>query len=333
MLANKIKAVIKKYGLLKMNDIVLVALSGGPDSVTLLYLLNSLKKEFNLKIISAHLNHMLRGEDSRRDLRFAQKLSKKLKIPFFSEEIDVKKINIARISGGPEEAARKIRQDFLFRIAHKVKSFKIALGHTKDDQAETMLMRILRGSGLYGLSAILPKRKISKYILIRPLIEVDKKEILTYLRKRKIPYRLDQTNKKDIYFRNRIRKYLLPELKKYNKNIAGILSNTAQSVSLDYEYIKIEAERCLNKLKNLRTKSQINIKTKKMLKVHPALRRMILRLAIQGITGNLRRLTYKHIQELEDLINNRKIGSIVDLPQNISALKTSRLIKFYKRNN
>ncbi len=327
-LTNKVKASLKKHRLITKNETILVALSGGPDSVALLYLLNSLKKEFALKIAAAHLNHMLRGKESKKDMLFCQTLSARLNIPFFSESINIKKLNN---NASIEETARKARQDFLFKVTDNIKAAKIALGHTKDDQAETVLMRLLRGSGLYGLSAILPKRKIRQYTLIRPLLEIPKKEILTYLKKRKISYRLDRTNKKDIYFRNRIRRNLIPKLKKYNKNIVSILANTAQTVALDYEYIKSEAEKSLAKIHKANSKSQISLKTDKILRLHPAVRRMVLRLAIQKITGNLRRLSFKHIQELDDLIDARKEKSIVDLPHNISAIKTPSTIKIYRR--
>ena len=327
MLTQKVKASLKKNRLITKNETLIVALSGGPDSVALLYLLNSFRKEFRLKIAAAHLNHMLRREESKKDMLFCQTLSAKLNIPFFSASIDIKKLNN---NASIEETARKARQDFLFKVADNIKAVKIAMGHTKDDQAETVLMRLLRGSGLYGLSAILPKRKIRRYTLIRPLLEIPKKEILSYLKKRKASYRLDRTNKKDIYFRNRIRRNLIPELKKYNKNITDILANTAQTVALDYEYIKSEAERNLKKI-GTNSKFRISLKIDKILKLHPALRRMILRLAIQKITGNLRRLSFKHTRELDDLIDARKEKSIVDLPQNISAVKTPSTIKIYRR--
>ena len=327
-LTDRVKLTIQKYRLLKKGDCVVVALSGGPDSVSLLYLLNSLKKDFCLKLICAHLNHMLRGKDSQDDLLFAQKLSEKFKIPFFYEEIDVRKL---KINSSLEETARKIRQDFLFRVANEAGADKIAAGHTKDDQAETVLMRLLRGAGLYGLASILPKRKISKYMFIRPLIEATKNEILGYLSAKFIPYRVDKTNKQDIYFRNRIRRRLIPELKKYNKNIVDVLSHTAESVSLDYEFMRKEAEGCFKKIKSLKNCKEINIKIKDILRLHPALRRMVLRLSIEKLKGNLRRIDYRHIEELEDLIDNRKFGSIVDLPQGISVLKGARLIKFIVR--
>jgi len=270
---------------------------------------------------------MLRGSESDDDLRFVKSLCEKLKVPFFSENFDLKKYAKASM----EEAARKARFDFLFRAAELAGASKIALGHTKDDQAETVLLRILRGSGLYGLAAILPKRKIKKYTLIRPLLNSTKDEILLYLKTRNYKYRIDSSNKKDIYTRNRIRKYLLPQLKKYNKNILNILANTAQTAGMDYDYIKNQAAEELNKIKSASSKSRISLKAAKLNGLHGALRRMAIRLSIESVAGNLRRFTYKHIQEIEDLLDCRKTGSIVDLPRNISVKKTSSFINIYKR--
>lgn len=325
-LTEKLRQAVKKYRLLAPNDSVVVALSGGPDSVCLLYFLNTLKKEFKLNLFCAHLDHKIRN-DSYKDLLFTRKLAQKLRIPFFGAELN---INDIKKNCSLEETARKARYDFLFKTADKTKSAKIALGHTKDDQAETVLMRLLRGSGLYGLSAISPKRKIAKYTLIRPLLDITKKEILNYLKSRKLKYCLDYTNKQDIYFRNRIRNRLIPELKKYNRNIADVLSNTAESVGLDYEYLKNEAKKYFKKTARLKGARKITLNTEKLLKLHPALKRMIFRLSIETLKGNLRRIDWRHIKELEDLLENRKIGSIVNLPQGVSFLKTEKSIEAHK---
>lgn len=328
MLTKKILFSISKYRLLAKNDTVLTAVSGGPDSVCLLLLLYSLRKKFRLKLACCHLNHMLRGKDSQTDMLFVKKLCEKMKIPFYAQEINIRAI---AINGSLEEIARKVRHNFFLKIADEIKADKIALAHTLDDQAETVLMRLIRGTGLYGLSAILPKREFSKHILIRPLIDITKKEIFCYLKKKKTAWRIDKTNKEDVFFRNRLRNRLMPELKKYNANIAAVLANLAQSTSLDYDYIKTAAQKSLDKVKTQKNSLSISLNKDKFLKTHSALRRMILRLAIEQLCGNLRRFTYAHIQELEDLIENRKDGSIVDLPQHISAQNSTNLIKIYCR--
>jgi tRNA(Ile)-lysidine synthase len=224
-----------------------------------------------------------------------------------------------------EEIARNARLGFFFRVAKKIKAGKIALGHNLDDQAETVLMRILRGTGLSGLSGILPKRDIAGYQIIRPLIEIRRSEIEAYLKKKRIKPRRDPTNLEDFYFRNKIRNKLLPLLEKgYNRNIKELLSKMAQGIAFDYAYLAKAAKRAIRHQKN-------RLKLRKFSTLHPALRRIALRLLIKATKGDTRRITFRHIEELEDLVIRRPVNSIVDLPKGISVIKKKTDILFYKR--
>lgn len=321
MVLEKAKNTIRRYKLIKEGDRIVMGVSGGPDSVALLYLLDSLKKEYKLKLYIAHLDHMLRKE-SQLDMIFVENLAKKLKIPIITAKINIKNLNTR---GSLEETARNVRLDFLFKVAKDTKSTKIALGHNLDDQAETVLMRILRGSGLYGLSGIAPKRRILRFTIIRPLIEVYRREIEKFLRQKKIKSCIDKTNFKDIYLRNKIRNKLLPLLaKEYNKNIKEVLSNLAENSACDYTYLETSARRITNRLG-----TRINLV--RFLRLHPAMQRMILRFNIARLKGNTRRITSRHIKEIEDLILNRPINSIVDLPKGISVAKKKKVLYFYLR--
>lgn len=318
---EKVKKTIKRYKLIDKGDKIVVGVSGGPDSVALLYLLNSLKKDLKINLHVAHLDHMLR-KDSNKDREFVERLANKLKIP-----VSVANINIKALakSGSLEEIARNARLGFLFKVARDIKADKIALGHNLDDQAETVLMRIIRGSGLYGLSGILPKRKIAGYRVIRPLIEVKRRQIEAFLKRKKIKPRIDASNLEDIYFRNRIRNRLLPLLEKeYNKNIKEVLSNMAQSLGYDYEYLSVAARRTM---KGSKTKLNLN----KLRRLHPAISRLLLRMSIAKVKGNTRRITFTHIKELEDLICNRPVNSVVDLPKGVSAVKKKNHLSFYHK--
>lgn len=321
MIINKVKDTIRKYNLIAKNDTVVVGVSGGPDSVALLYVLNSLKKELKINLHIAHLDHLLRN-DSYKDKVFVENLAKKLNLPITTGEINVKAL--AR-HGSLEEIARNARLGFLFKIAKDIKARKIALGHNIDDQAETVLMRILRGTGLYGLTGILPKRNIAGFQIIRPLIEIRRREIEAFLKKKKIKPCIDTSNLENIYFRNRIRNHLLPLLEKeYSPNIREILSNLAQSAGYDYDFLNQVA---MKKSKDMGTK----INLKKFLKLHPAIQRLVLRLGIAKIKGDTRRITFRHICEIEDLIVNRPVNSIVDLPKGISVIKKNSYLIFYKK--
>lgn len=321
MLLEKVKNTIKRYHLIDNHDRVLVAVSGGPDSVALLYLLNSLKKELKINLHIAHLDHMLR-KDSYKDRRFVEGLAGKLRIPITCAQINIKEL---AKKGSLEEIARNARLGFLFKAAKDIKADKIALGHTLDDQAETVAMRILRGAGLYGLSGILPKRELAGFTLIRPLIEAKRIDVEAYLKRKKVRPRRDASNFEDIYFRNRIRNRLLPLLEKeYNRNVKEVLANMAQGIGSDYDYLLRVANKTMKRLK-------AKIILDKLLRLHPAIQRLIFRQCFASLKGDTRRLSFQHIKEIEDLLLNRPVNSIVDLPKGVSVAKKKKCLSFYLR--
>jgi tRNA(Ile)-lysidine synthase len=309
---KQLKETVRKFRLLKNHDRVLVGVSGGPDSLALLYSLVSLKKTFGLKLCVAHLDHGLRA-DSREDARFVEGLASGLGLPFIGDRIRVRK------TGSWEESARRARITFLARAARRFKANKIALGHNLDDQAETVLMRILRGSGLYGLSAILPKRSIAGIEFIRPLIEIKRSAIENYLKRRKITFRRDRTNSTEIYFRNKVRNRLFPILEReYNRNIKVALANLAETSSLDYDYLDGAAGRII-------PKNGVVFGLKRLERMHPALRRLLFRRVIKQLKGDTRRISFRHIREIEDLLFDRPFNSRVDLPQGLFVIKNKAL--------
>ncbi|MFH1247723.1 MAG: tRNA lysidine(34) synthetase TilS [Candidatus Omnitrophota bacterium] len=321
MLIDNVRAVIKKYRLLQKGERVIVGVSGGPDSVALIYILNSLSREFNLSLHMLHVDHKLRT-DSFKDRKFVVELARKLNLPFTVEEVNLKLI---KTRGSLEELARNIRLKIFLKTCKKNKTNKIALGHNLDDQAETVLMRMLRGSGLYGLAAMTQLRKIQGLEIIRPLLETRRREIETFLKRRGISPCQDSTNKEEVFFRNKIRSHLIPLLEKeYNPNIKGLLSNMAATIGQDYDFIKQKAEKEFSRFDK-------KIPCKKFIKLHPAIQMMILRLNISKLKGQTRQITYGHIKELQELILSRPENSIVDLPANISARKKSGIITFYTR--
>jgi tRNA(Ile)-lysidine synthase len=325
-LIDKVRQTIRQYKLINKAEKIVIGVSGGPDSLALLYVLKALQKEWRAALHIAHLNHMLRGRESQGDAEFVVRLAQKLNIP-----VTMRKINLAGLKqgGSAEEIARKARLEFLFAVARKNKAHKIALGHNSDDQAETVLMRVIRGSGLLGLSGILPKRKINNFIIIRPLIEIPRREITNFLKAKKIKPRIDATNSEEIYFRNRIRHKLLPELRRYNPNIRQVLANTAQNIAADYDYLLETSRRAFA---NLRTgKGKVKLSIVKFLKLHPALQNIVLRLAYSELKGDTRRLTYQHIKEVKDLIYSRPCGAIVDLPSSIFVIKNHRYFSFKQK--
>jgi len=321
VLITQVRKTIKDHALLKKKQTVLIGVSGGPDSLTLLFCLYALRRDYALNLHVAHLDHGLRRA-SRADAAFVNRVCEQLNIP-----IHIERLNPERLQrpGSLEDNARKARHAFFFRIARSIKASAIALGHTLDDQAETVLMRLLRGSGLSGLSAISTRRVIDGYTIIRPLLETRRREIESYLRKKKIVARRDSSNAQDIYLRNRIRNRLLPLLEKeYNRNVKEIMSHTAESAGQDYDYLLQQADALLKRMGR-------TIAIPVWLKMHPAMQRLVLRQAIARTQGDMRRITFKHIREIEDLIRNRPDNAIVHLPRNIYAVKAKTRLAIRRR--
>lgn len=322
MLETRVLKIINKYNLLSSPDKVLVGVSGGPDSLALLYILNELKVKLGIDIIVAHLNHSLRQRESDLDQDFVKRTAECLGLNFVSKKISWLQ---SKSKFPSEEALRKARFAFFFDTARKNKIKKIALAHTLDDQAETVLMRLIRGSGLYGLISMLPKRKIGNFEIIRPLIEISRKEILDYLRKLKVKPRIDRTNYNNIFLRNRIRNRILKELIKINPNIKQTLSRFAQQAAVDYSYLYQKSKPFIK----TRSDSKVKINLDKFRRLHTALQRMVIRLALEKITGSLRTFTSKHWEEVRDLLELRPYGSIVDLTQGMHIKKDKKNILIY----
>lgn len=219
---------IKEHGLIAPKDVVLAAVSGGPDSVALLEGLLRLREELSFSVTAAHLNHRLRGPDSDEDERFVRSLVERRGVPLIVEARQVSQIREKK-GGSLEEIAREVRYAFLRRAAGKCGAKRIALGHNLDDNVETFLMNLIRGSGLRGLSGMPMLRREGRFVVIRPLLQVTREEILSFLKKENLPYREDRSNRDTAYTRNRIRHVLLPLLEReYNPQIRRVLIETAR---------------------------------------------------------------------------------------------------------
>ncbi|WP_335993553.1 tRNA lysidine(34) synthetase TilS [Fusobacterium polymorphum] len=211
-LFREILNINKKYNLIESNDIIVVGFSGGPDSVFLVEMLKKLKNFINFKIYLVHINHLLRGEDADSDEKFSFEYAKKNDLEIFIKRIPVKEI-AKEIGKTLEEVGREERYKFFSEIYEKVRATKIATAHNKDDQIETFLFRLIRGTSLQGLEGI----KIKNNNVIRPISEIYKKDILEYLNKNEIQYKIDKTNFENEFTRNSIRLDLIPFIEeRYN---------------------------------------------------------------------------------------------------------------------
>ncbi len=300
-------------------DKVIVCVSGGPDSLALLYALFNLQHELDCVLHVAHLDHKLRGSESAEDARFVQAHAHKLGLENTIEAINVLDA-IQQDKLSLEAGARKIRYDFYERTAVAVGAHKIALGHNADDQAETVVMRLLRGSGAHGLSGI-PKIRSGRYI--RPLLSCSRAEIEEFLSDLQLSPRHDASNKQPIYLRNKIRLELIPLLAaEYNPTIKDVLCRTAEILHAESEFLDQIAKENLSSCLIHCQPGYIKIGLENILKQHIALQRRILRLCIAHVVGNLFNYSFEHIESIINLIVNSKPNISLSLPSNLNITKT-----------
>lgn len=287
---------INKKNLINKNDSIVVGFSGGPDSVFLLYLLNSIKEEYNLDIVAVHLNHLIRGKAAKEDEKFSKDFSEKLGVNFALYEKDIPKY--AKDNGiSTEDAGRRIRYEIFNKELSKMHgNGKIAVGHHKDDLAETILMNFMRGSGSNGLIGI--EEKTGN--IIRPLLNIEKKEILKFLCENKIPFVEDKTNFENDYKRNQIRNELIPYIKKkYNPNIVDGLVNMSNILKEEQDFMK----EYINNLDLITINSkEIVVDVNKLLKEHKAIQRQIIIKAYEALNGSRKDLSYNNIESVINLM-------------------------------
>lgn len=268
MLKSNVLETIKEDNLVKKGDKIILGISGGPDSTCLFNILNSIKKELNIKFILAHVNYNYRGNDSKLDEQFVKNLAKKNKIRVYCKNIQPEKYEKRNL----EEYFREIRYEYFQEIQKKEKANKIAIAHNKDDQIETIIMHFLRGSGLQGLSGMDIKNKK----IIRPLLNIKKKDILSYLKKNKIKYREDKTNKNTKFTRNKIRHKLIPYLEKeFNPNLKNTLHQSSKIIKNDQELLNNLTKSNFKNLVEIK-KNVFFIDLNKFKKLHISLKRRLL---------------------------------------------------------
>jgi tRNA(Ile)-lysidine synthase len=331
-LQKKVRAFVARHALLTVGDSVLVAVSGGPDSVALLHVLNELREELRLRLEVAHLQHGIRGEQAKEDAQFVTDLAQRFNLPLHLKEVNIPGIRHAAGKGNTEQVARDERYRFFARVAEERKLAKIATGHTQDDQAETVLMWLLRGCGRRGLGGMSPRRSLNNghgseaVTLIRPLLGVSKAEILDYLREAEISFRTDETNKDAALLRNWIRLELMPEItKKIDHGWPGRVSRQADLLRDEDQLLDRIASAALERL---RVSGGLN--RAPFLEQEPALQRRILRLWIAENRGNLRGLDYGHVEDLIDLIAHGQPQARLSIPGQWELVNEYNIVKLHK---
>lgn len=300
------KQTIKENKLVSKGDKLVVGVSGGPDSVCLLYLLNEIKDEFNLELIVAHVNYATRGKDSDMDEELVITLAKKLNIDF--KVLHTKRYKLDE-KGNIEEKFRDIRYKFFDKIRKEEKANTIAVAHNQDDQVETMLMFFIRGSGLKGLSGM----KFRSKKLIRPMLDISKKEIYKYLESNHIEYREDKSNADPRFTRNKIRHQLIPLIEKeYNPNISQTLSLNREVIRDDYDFIK-ESARVLFAAMVVEKNHDLVIDLDKFLELYKSLQRAIIRLAFSKYSKDLKNISVLDVNEVLRVMKEGREGAIRDI--------------------
>ncbi len=306
---------IQEHHLVSSQHRLLVAVSGGPDSVCLLHILVKLKDELGIKLHVAHLNHQLRGIESETDARYVSDLSHRLGIPVTIEERDVKAYQTRqRIS--LEEAAREVRYTFLAEVAKSIRASRVAVGHTTDDHIETILMHLIRGTGTRGLRGLQPSTMWqlaqNRLTIVRPLLEVGRQETADYCYRHQLMPRIDTSNLSLSPLRNRIRHQLLPLLQAYNPRVAEALLRTARIAGDDLAYINMQTARLWDEVAQ-KQEGAIILDKKGVLELPSALKRHLLRASIEELLGNLKDIETRHIEEIMSALT-KPAGKRITLP-------------------
>ena len=303
-------------------DLLIVAVSGGADSVCLLDILHELREEFGIKLIVAHYDHGLRQSEDESETRFVDRLAASMALPFETEKGSLLK---AGSTASIEEKAREARYKFFEKIRAKSNAQKIATGHTLNDQAETVLMRFLRGSGPSGLAGIPP---IRDDVIIRPLIEVKRKEIESYLKARELTYVTDSSNIETRYLRNKIRLELLPLLLDYQPRLVEQLGQLSTILRDENDYLEKEARNWVKKEAEITTAEEVLVPVSSFVKLPQPVRNRVTRSLLMKIRKNLRRIDQGHIKSVYGLALNKNPQGRIHLPDGLTVKKTYDRLAF-----
>jgi tRNA(Ile)-lysidine synthase len=316
---------IRHYRMLDRGDTVLVGVSGGPDSVALLHTLVTLGPEWSLRLVIVHMNHQLRGATADHEAAFVGKLAAGLGI-----HCEIGSRNVAKYGAehrlSLQEAARIVRYAFYDEVAAKYSANKIALGHHADDNAESILMHLVRGTGPLGLTGIPPVRHGR---IIRPLIGLTRKEILAFLERAGFEYMKDRSNLDTKYLRTRTRHELLPYLKKhYNPSTVCALNRLASILRDEEDFWDQEVRRRLQDLVLDHTPDRLSLMARGLSDLHPALLRRLVRHALLSLKGELKRLGHVHVEAVAQLIAASSPSGRLDLPQGVRVVRNREKICF-----
>ncbi|MBN1832406.1 MAG: tRNA lysidine(34) synthetase TilS [Deltaproteobacteria bacterium] len=308
---KKVGRTISRHRMLNPGDLCIVAVSGGADSVCLLDILNELKAALGIRLVAAHFDHGLREGEDDAETRFVRDLASSMNLPFESEKAASL---MDGASGSVEEKARDARYIFLESLREDLSAQKIAMGHHLNDQAETVLMRLLRGTGPSGLTGIPPFREKA---IIRPLIDIKKEEIESYCKARDLTYKVDSSNLQKDYLRNRIRLELLPSLLEYQPRLIEHLGRLAGILRDENAYMEGRAEDWIVRNADLRSTGEVSIPIPSFLGLPQPIRNRVIRQILRKVGKGLRRIDSRHIESVADLGKSKNSHSSLNLPNGL----------------
>jgi tRNA(Ile)-lysidine synthase len=314
-LTTTVRETIGRYRMISTRDTVLAAVSGGPDSVCMVHALATLRSELGFELKVAHLDHGFRGEESRGDAAFVRDLAAGLGLPCVCDEVSVPRFLLAQPMSA-QDAARMLRYQFLVKTSKLEYCQRIATAHSADDQAETVLMRVLRGAGPDGLAGIPPKRDGT---IIRPLIAVWRSEIMAYLEEHRLPYRTDASNLDSKYLRNEIRNEVMPLLERHNPNLRQSLANVGTIMTDVAAHLARLADEALPRLVKRASLGQFVLDSAALDRYDDALRRSVFRKLFEALRPDLAPLPFQHVESILSLVRRGQVGASVELPGGAAA--------------
>lgn len=324
MLKEQVLNTIKKYDLINENDKIICGVSGGPDSICMLDILKDLKEELKFELIVCHVNHLIR-EEAISDEEYVVNYCKVNNIKYYVKRIDVKKY-ANNNKQGTEEAGRNVRYEFFEEILQKEGANKIAIAHNKNDKIETIIMNMLRGSGISGLKGIEPKRE-NKYI--RPLIETERTSIEEYCEEKNLRPRIDKTNFINDCTRNKIRNVVIPYIKnEFNPNIINTMDRLSSIIEEENRYLEKITIDVFEKLKIKEEKGHLVLKLKEFNKQDIVIKKRLILYAINKTIGNVQNIEKVNINDIIKLCE-KNIGNKYLMPnKNIKILVNKNQIFF-----
>lgn len=327
MVKEKVLETIKKYNLISKNDKIVVAVSGGPDSMCLLHILLSLREEYNLELNVAHINHMIR-ENAIIDEEYVKAFCEENNVKLFVKKADVLSISKEnRI--GTEAAGRKVRYEFFNEVKEMTFSNKIAIAHNKNDKVETVLLNLIRGTGTYGLIGIEPKNGI----YIRPLLEIERKDIEEYCKINNINPRIDESNFQNIYNRNKIRNVVIPFIEKeFNPNIINTISRLSDIVKEEENYFNELVELEYKNIVIEETNDYIKLNLREFNKINIVIRKRLIFYTINKLLGNTMGIEKIHVEDIIKLCSNN-IGNKYLVPKRKIKVSLKNKQLYFEKNS